>query len=75
MMVYRLPLNEVVFDFYDCLKTISQGYASFDYQWDAYEPGDLVKLSILLNGEAIDALSCIIPKSRAHTEAERSVKN
>lgn len=66
MMVYRLPLNEVVFDFYDCLKTISQGYASFDYQWDTYEPGDLVKLSILLNGEAIDALSCIIPKSRAH---------
>jgi GTP-binding protein LepA len=65
MMVYRLPLNEVVFDFYDCLKTVSQGYASFDYQWDIYEPGDLVKLTILLNGEPIDALSCIIPKSRA----------
>lgn len=65
MITYRLPLNEVVFDFYDCLKSISSGYASFDYQTDGYEPGDLVKLSILLNTEPVDALSCIVPRSRA----------
>jgi GTP-binding protein LepA len=65
VVTYRLPLNEVVFDFYDCLKTISRGYASFDYQWDVYEMGDLVKLSILLNGEPVDALSSIIPRAQA----------
>ena len=65
MIIYRLPLNEVVFDFYDCLKTVSRGYASFDYQFDGYEPGDLVKLSILLNSEAVDALSSIVPREKA----------
>lgn len=65
VMTYRIPLNEVVFDFYDCLKSVSRGYASFDYQWDGYEVGDLVKLSILLNGDLVDALSSLVPRSKA----------
>lgn len=65
MLVYRLPLNEVVFDFYDRLKSISRGYASFDYQMDSYEEGDLVKLSILVNAEPVDALSMIVHRSQS----------
>ncbi|MBP2300008.1 translation elongation factor 4 [Azospirillum picis] len=65
MLVYRLPLNEVVFDFYDRLKSISRGYASFDYQMDGYEEGDLVKMSILVNAEPVDALSMIVHRSQA----------
>jgi GTP-binding protein LepA len=65
MLVYRLPLNEVVFDFYDRLKSISRGYASFDYQMDGYEEGDLVKMSILVNAEPVDALSTIVHRSQS----------
>jgi len=65
MAVYELPLNEVVFDFYDRLKSISKGYASFDYQLVGYEPSDLVKMSILVNAEPVDALSMIVHRSRA----------
>ncbi|MEA1937536.1 MAG: translation elongation factor 4 [Pseudomonadota bacterium] len=65
MVVYRLPLNEVVFDFYDRLKSISRGYASFDYQLGDYETGDLTKISILINGEAVDSLSMIVHRSQA----------
>lgn len=65
MVVYRLPLNEIVFDFYDRLKSISRGYASFDYHLDDYREGDLVKLSILVNGEPVDALSIIVNKAQA----------
>jgi GTP-binding protein LepA len=65
MVVYDLPLNEVVFDFYDRLKSVSRGYASFDYHIDRYEEGDLVKLSMLVNAEPVDALSMIVHKSRA----------
>ncbi|QCE32485.1 elongation factor 4 [Acetobacteraceae bacterium] len=63
LAVYRLPLNEVVFDFYDKLKSLTRGYASFDYQMDGYEEGDLVKISILVNQEPVDALSFIAHRS------------
>lgn len=65
MLEYKLPLNEVVFDFYDRLKSISRGYASFDYNVDGYKQEDLVKLSILVNGESVDALAMIVHKSAA----------
>jgi len=65
MLVYRLPLNEVVFDFYDRLKSVSRGYASFDYQLDSYEEGDLVKLSILVNAEPVDALGMIVHRTQS----------
>jgi GTP-binding protein LepA len=67
MVVYRLPLNEIVFDFYDKLKSCSKGYASFDWEMDEYLPSDLVKLSILVNNEIVDALSCIVHRSRAES--------
>ncbi|MFY7778568.1 MAG: translation elongation factor 4 [Elstera sp.] len=65
MAVYRLPLNEVVFDFYDRLKSVSRGYASFDYSLDGYEVGDLVLLNILVNAEPVDALALIVHRSQA----------
>jgi GTP-binding protein LepA len=65
MVVYRLPLNEVVFDFYDRLKSVSRGYASFDYQLEQYREGDLVKVSILVNGEPVDALAMIVHRGQA----------
>ena len=65
MAVYRLPLNEVVFDFYDRLKSVSRGYASFDYQMDGYAESDLVRISILVNGDPVDALSFIAHRSAA----------
>ncbi len=63
MAVYRLPLNEVVFDFYDRLKSVSRGYASFDYSMDGYEESDLVRISILVNQEPVDALSFVAHRS------------
>ena len=65
MVVYRLPLNEVVFDFYDRLKSVTRGYASFDYAIDSYKTGDLVKVSILVNGDPVDALSMIVHREQA----------
>jgi len=67
MVVYRLPLNEVVFDFYDRLKNVTKGYASFDYQMDGYDAGDLVKIRILVNEEPVDALSVIVHQGKAET--------
>ena len=65
MLEYALPLNEVVFDFYDRLKSATRGYASFDYQLSDYKTGDLVKMSILVNSEPVDALSTIVHRDRA----------
>jgi GTP-binding protein LepA len=65
MVVYRLPLNEVVFDFYDRLKSISSGYASFDYALDEYREGELVKMTILVNNESVDALAMIVHRAAA----------
>jgi GTP-binding protein LepA len=67
MVVYDLPLNEVVFDFYDRLKSISKGYASFDYHISDYREGDLVKMSILVNAEPVDALSMLVHRTRAES--------
>lgn len=65
MLVYKLPLNEVVFDFYDRLKSISRGYASFDYVLEGYREGDLVNMSILVNAEPVDALGIIVHRANA----------
>ncbi len=65
MAVYRLPLNEVVFDFYDRLKSVTRGYASFDYQLEDYREGELVKVSILVNTEPVDALSMIVHRTQS----------
>ncbi|WP_026852977.1 translation elongation factor 4 [Geothrix fermentans] len=67
MLVYELPLNEVVLDFYDKLKSISKGYASFDYHMKHYTESDLVKMDILVNGEAVDALSILVHRSKSQT--------
>jgi GTP-binding protein LepA len=74
MVIYALPLNEVVFDFYDRLKSISKGYASFDYAIKDYREGDLVKMSILVNGEAVDALATLVHRGRAESRGRAMVE-
>jgi GTP-binding protein LepA len=74
MLIYDLPLNEVVFDFYDRLKSISKGYASFDYQIEDYRKGDLVKMSILVNAEPVDALSMLVHRDRAEGRGRSMVE-
>ncbi len=74
LVAYDLPLNEVVFDFYDRLKSISKGYASFDYQISDYRAGDLVKMSILVNEEPVDALSVLVHRSQAERRGRAMVE-
>jgi GTP-binding protein LepA len=74
MVKYDLPLNEVVFDFYDRLKSVSKGYASFDYHLTDYKPADLVKMSILVNEEPVDALSMLVHRTRAETRGRGMVE-
>jgi len=70
-LIYDLPLGEIVFDFYDRLKSISKGYASFDYHMNGFRPSKLIRLDILLNGEPVDALSCLIHVDNAVTLGKR----
>ncbi len=70
-LIYRLPLNEVIYDFFDALKSRTRGYASFDYEMDSYQPSRLVKLDILLNGEMVDALSFIVHEDGAYPRARK----
>ena len=74
MVKYDLPLNEVVFDFYDRLKSVSKGYASFDYHLTDYKEADLVKMSILVNEEPVDALSMLVHRTRAETRGRGMVE-
>ncbi len=74
MVIYDLPLNEVVFDFYDRLKSVSKGYASFDYQIEGYRTGDLVKMQILVNAEPVDALSMLVHRARADARGRSMVE-
>ena len=74
MLVYELPLNEVVFDFYDRLKSVSKGYASFDYSIIDHRPGDLVKMSILVNDDPVDALSMLVHAGRAESRGRSMVE-
>ncbi|MFL6929582.1 MAG: translation elongation factor 4 [Xanthobacteraceae bacterium] len=74
MVKYDLPLNEVVFDFYDRLKSVSKGYASFDYHLTDYRPADLVKMQILVNAEPVDALSMLVHRTRAETRGRAMVE-
>ena len=68
ILTYKLPLNEIITDFNDKLKSITRGYGSFDYEFDTYEPGDIIKLEIRINEEPVDAFSCLVHRSKAETK-------
>ena len=74
MLEYEIPMNEIVMDFYDKLKTVTKGYASFDYEPSGYKEGDLVKLDIRVAGEVVDALSIIVPRDKAQYKGRELVK-
>ncbi len=74
MLEYEIPMNEIVMDFYDKLKTVTKGYASFDYEPSGYKEGDLVKLDVRVAGEVVDALSIIVPREKAQYKGRELVK-
>ena len=74
LLEYSIPMNEIVMDFYDKLKSVSKGYASFDYEQSGYQEGDLVKLDIRVAGEVVDALSIIVPKTKSLSKGREFVK-
>ena len=71
MLHYKMPLNEIIYDFFDALKSRTRGYGSLDYEMDGYQKSDLVKLDILLNGDIVDALSFIVHKDKAYARGRR----
>ncbi|HIO95867.1 MAG TPA: elongation factor 4, partial [Campylobacterales bacterium] len=75
LLEYDVPMNEIVLDFYDKLKSTTKGYASFDYEPIGFRPGDLIKLDIKVAGEVVDALSIIVPRERARTKGLAFVQN
>lgn len=75
VLTYRLPLNEIIVDFNDKLKSVTRGYGSFDYEFDTYEKGDIIKLEIRVNEEPVDAFSCLVHRTKAEGRGEQSVKS
>ena len=74
LLEYSIPMNEIVMDFYDKLKSVTKGYASFDYDQSGYKEGDLVKLDVLVANEVVDALSIIVPRTSAQSKGREFVK-
>ncbi len=74
LLTYRFPLKEIITDFNDKLKSITKGYGSFDYEFDSYEEGDIIKLEIQVNEEPVDAFSCLVHRSKAESQRTRHLR-
>jgi GTP-binding protein LepA len=74
LLTYRFPLNEIITDFNDKLKSVTRGYASYDYEFDGYEEGDIIKLEIRVNDEPVDAFSCLVHRSKAESKGRAICK-